>query len=154
MPPSGMRRRVGLVRTDLSQEVSPPSVHTRPTRRHIREDHILHSHRRENLKSHNSHNAYTPALKRTRFLSNGTGGSYPRDKAANAWSSHSYLYLVPRLKRAELYIKFPIRFMWGVQSSGWLDLDITLCSFLRKPLAAGTASTHCLLLSLIISQIQ
>jgi hypothetical protein len=32
---------------------SETSVHTRSTRRHIPEDGILHSHRRENLKSYN-----------------------------------------------------------------------------------------------------
>jgi hypothetical protein len=31
---------------------SEPSVHTRSTRRHIPEDGILHSHRRENIKSY------------------------------------------------------------------------------------------------------
>jgi hypothetical protein len=93
MPPSGMLRRVALVRTDISEELSASfnmvtmigalgamlrmllrcsvvpsspilvtlikeglrssetSVLTRATRRNIPEDAILHSHRRENLKS-------------------------------------------------------------------------------------------------------
>jgi hypothetical protein len=41
MPPSGVRRRVALVRT-----------FTRATRHHIPEDDILHSHSCENLKSY------------------------------------------------------------------------------------------------------
>jgi hypothetical protein len=62
-----MLRRVALVRTDVSEERSAPfiratrigelsssetSVLTRATRRYIPEDAILHSHRRENLKSY------------------------------------------------------------------------------------------------------
>jgi hypothetical protein len=67
-----MWRRVDLVWTDISLQLpthvgssladfstlkmeairsSETSVHTRSTRRHIPEDGILHSHRRENLKS-------------------------------------------------------------------------------------------------------
>jgi hypothetical protein len=64
---SGMLRRVALVRTEDSEEISSPilvtlmmealgssetSVLTRATRRHISEDAILHSHCRENLKSY------------------------------------------------------------------------------------------------------
>jgi hypothetical protein len=54
-----MLRRVALVRTDVSEEfrasnitVTRASVLTRATRRNIPEDRILHSHRRENLKSY------------------------------------------------------------------------------------------------------
>jgi hypothetical protein len=45
MVSSGTLRRVALVRTDVSEEL------TRATRRNVPEDAILHSHRRENLKS-------------------------------------------------------------------------------------------------------
>jgi hypothetical protein len=65
-----MLRRVALVRTDVSEELSASikmtrigelgttlavtsnRVLTRATRRNIPEDAILHSHRRENLKSY------------------------------------------------------------------------------------------------------
>jgi hypothetical protein len=49
-----MLRRVTLVRTDVSEELSASetSVLTRATRRNIPEDAVLHSHRRENLKSY------------------------------------------------------------------------------------------------------
>jgi hypothetical protein len=54
MVSSGMLRHVALVRTDISEELSASktSVLTRATRRNIPEDTILHSHRRENLKSY------------------------------------------------------------------------------------------------------
>jgi hypothetical protein len=67
MVSSGMLRRVALVRTDVSEEPSASSISvtrigeavtsetsllTRATRRNIPEDTILHSHRRENLKSY------------------------------------------------------------------------------------------------------
>jgi hypothetical protein len=73
MASSGMLRRVALVRTDVSEELiasiirviridevealrySKTSVLTRATRRNIPEDGILHSHRRENLKSYIIH---------------------------------------------------------------------------------------------------
>jgi hypothetical protein len=97
MASSGMLRRVALVRTDVSEELSTSfikvtridelgttlaltsnlrsasilvtlmkealsssetSVLTRATRRNIPEVAILHSHRRENLKSYVSHNAF------------------------------------------------------------------------------------------------
>jgi hypothetical protein len=49
-----MLRRVALVRTDVSMELSASetSVLTRTTRRNVPEDTILHSHCRENLKSY------------------------------------------------------------------------------------------------------
>jgi hypothetical protein len=60
---SGILRRVALVRADVSEEFSSylmrgirsspeTSVLIRATRRNILEDAILHSHRRENLKSY------------------------------------------------------------------------------------------------------
>jgi hypothetical protein len=49
MPSSGIWRREDLVWTDVSEH----PLYTRSTRRHIPEDGILHSHRRENLKSYN-----------------------------------------------------------------------------------------------------
>jgi hypothetical protein len=54
MVPSGLLRRVALVRTDVSEAPgsSETSVLTRATRRNNPEDTILHSHRRENLKSY------------------------------------------------------------------------------------------------------
>jgi hypothetical protein len=59
MVSSGMLRRVALVRTDVSEEPSASFIMvTRigelgtTTRRNIPEDTILHSHRRENLKSY------------------------------------------------------------------------------------------------------
>jgi hypothetical protein len=86
MPSSGMWRRVDLVWIDVSEESiasifrveksagssfadfstlkmkairsSETSVHTRFTRRHIPEDGILHSHRREKLKSYNSESVW------------------------------------------------------------------------------------------------
>jgi hypothetical protein len=75
-------RRVALVRTDVSEEPgasiikvtlmeeqpgsSETSALTRATRRNNPEDTILHSHRRENLKSYNSQNC----------LSYGTSSSF------------------------------------------------------------------------------
>jgi hypothetical protein len=58
MTPSGMLRRVALVSTDVSEELraSETSVLTRATWRNIPEDAILHSHRREDLKSYVSRN--------------------------------------------------------------------------------------------------
>jgi hypothetical protein len=51
--PLGLLRRVAPVRTDVSEERSyETSVLTRATRRNNPEDTILHSHRRENLKSY------------------------------------------------------------------------------------------------------
>jgi hypothetical protein len=49
-----MLRRVALVRTDVSEALSPSetSVLTRATRRNIPEYAILHNHHRENLKSY------------------------------------------------------------------------------------------------------
>jgi hypothetical protein len=53
MVSSGMLRRVALVRTDVSEELSASqtSVLTRATFRNIPVAGILHSHRREKLKS-------------------------------------------------------------------------------------------------------
>jgi hypothetical protein len=70
MVSSGMLRRVALVRTDVSEELSASFIRmtrigelgitlavtsNRRTRRYIPEDTILHSHRRENLKSYIVH---------------------------------------------------------------------------------------------------
>jgi hypothetical protein len=55
MPSSGMWRRVGLVRTDVSEErVASIFRVERYSRRYILEHGILHSHRCENLKSRNT----------------------------------------------------------------------------------------------------
>jgi hypothetical protein len=63
-----MLRRVALVRTDASEELSASFIKatrlrelgttlavTRATRHNIPEDTILHSHRHDNLKSYNIH---------------------------------------------------------------------------------------------------
>jgi hypothetical protein len=57
---SGMLCRVALVRSDISEAPgsSETSVLTRATWRNIPEDTILHSHRRENLKSYMSFTRY------------------------------------------------------------------------------------------------
>jgi hypothetical protein len=55
MVSSGLLRRVALVRTDISKEAPgsyETSVLTRATRHNNPEHTILHSHRRENLKSY------------------------------------------------------------------------------------------------------
>jgi hypothetical protein len=54
MASSRMLRHVAFVRTDVSEAPgsSETSVLTRATRRNNPEDTILHSHRRENLKSY------------------------------------------------------------------------------------------------------
>jgi hypothetical protein len=54
MVSSGLLRRVAHVRTDVSEApgYSETSVLRRATRRNNPEDTILHSHRRENLKSY------------------------------------------------------------------------------------------------------
>jgi hypothetical protein len=65
-----MLRHVALVRTDISQELSVSTVVlTRTTQRNIQEDSILHSHRRENLKSYKSYTTYfIPKCKSYFFL--------------------------------------------------------------------------------------
>jgi hypothetical protein len=68
---SGMLRRVALVRTDDSEEL------TRATRRNIPEDTILHSHRRENLKSFILFSALCIPLPRNRLSYD---LSYPRNR--------------------------------------------------------------------------
>jgi hypothetical protein len=55
MAPSGMLRRVALVRTDVSEELSTSIIRVTIIRElgtDILEDAILHSYRRENLKSY------------------------------------------------------------------------------------------------------
>jgi hypothetical protein len=54
MPLSEMLRRLAVVRTDVSEALNSSKRRflTRATRRNIPEDGILHSHRRENLKSY------------------------------------------------------------------------------------------------------
>jgi hypothetical protein len=82
--------------------------------------------------------------------------TYLMRSRVNNWSN-PFIYI--NLKR-NLELICPL--VHGVQSAGWLDLDFTLCSLPGKPLAtcrekccraAGTASTHCSLLSLINNQI-
>jgi hypothetical protein len=53
IPSSGMLRSVALVRTDVSEK----SRFLKATRRHIPD--ILHSHRRENLKSYTALTGWT-----------------------------------------------------------------------------------------------
>jgi hypothetical protein len=62
MPSSGMLRRVALERTDISEELSSSetSLLTRSPRRNIPEDGILHTHRRETLKSYIRNNRLMP----------------------------------------------------------------------------------------------
>jgi hypothetical protein len=64
MVSSGLLRRVPLVRTDVLEEpgASETSVLTRATRHNNPEDTILHSHRRENLKSHKNLALYSILL--------------------------------------------------------------------------------------------
>jgi hypothetical protein len=50
--PDVSEKRVILVRADVSEEGTEISVLTRARRRNIPESVVLHSHRRENLKSH------------------------------------------------------------------------------------------------------
>jgi hypothetical protein len=88
----GMLRLVALVRTDISEELrssfisspilvtlmkealssSETSVHTRTTKRNIPEDTILHSHRRENLKSYIVYLMLGSARARMSVTKNGT----------------------------------------------------------------------------------
>jgi hypothetical protein len=69
MVSSGMLRRVALVRTDVSEEPDASFIRVtrigeleRATRRNIPEDTILHSNRRENLKSYNGPSSHTLKL--------------------------------------------------------------------------------------------
>jgi hypothetical protein len=70
MASSGVLVRVGLVRTDVSekpsvskaQSSSETSVLKRVTTRNIPEDSILHSHRRENLKSYTDCILFTTSI--------------------------------------------------------------------------------------------
>jgi hypothetical protein len=104
---SEMLRRVDLVRTDVSEELSVSFIRvtrigelgttlavasnrrtllTRATRRNIPEDVILHSHRRENLKSYSAKRCFpqTGSTAETVSSSVRNMGSFLGSKAAGA----------------------------------------------------------------------
>jgi hypothetical protein len=72
MVSSGLLRRVALVRTDVSEEPGASFIRVTKigelgtTRRNNPEDKILHSHRRENLKSYRGSTVYENGSKRKR----------------------------------------------------------------------------------------